>query len=99
MRLLHVYKRCDEQITSVLLQAMQVSMTDISENMSPCSTHCILTAESGRSMYLVWNRMLPCPHLEAHGLKGQAGAQPCVRALLAGGLAAAGQLEVDRAHL
>ena len=99
MRLLHVCKLCDEQIILGLLQVMQVSMTDISENVSPCSTHCTLIAESGRSMYLIQNKMLPCPYLEAHGLKGQAGAQSCVRPLLAGVLAAAGQLEVDRAHL
>ena len=75
MRLLHVYKLCDEHIILVFLQVMQVSMTDILENVSPCSTHCTLTAENGRSMYLIRNRVLPCPHLDAHGRKRQAGAQ------------------------
>ena len=99
MSLLHVYLFCDEQIVSVLLQEMQVIKTDISEIVLPCSTLCTLTAEGGRHVYRIQNRMLPCPYLKAHNLKGQAGAQSCVRPFLAGVLAAAEQLEVDRAHL
>ena len=99
MRLMHICKLCDEQIISVFLPVMQVRMTDILQKVSPCSTLCTLTAESGQSMYLIQNRMLLCPYLEAHNLKRQACAQSYVRPLLAGVLAVAGQLEVDGAHL
>ena len=77
MRLLHACKLCDEQIISVSLQAMQVSMTEIFKKVLPCNTHCTMTAESGRSMYLIHIKMLLCPYLEAHGLKTQVDTQQC----------------------
>ena len=76
-------KLCDKQIQSQCSsdsRVMQGSITDILKNVVPCSTYCILIVESNRSKYLIWmlkNRMLPCPQLEAHGLKRQAGMQSC----------------------